>query len=346
VAIARQAGFELAEDTTPVFIYEGTRRLTAVEAAPLEALQQRIEREFDAAGRRGLDLPAEAALTLATRADPWFPLAAAGATAWEGTEPGNFSVLDAHRYLQDGPDLLIPRGYGELLARWAKDVPVRLRTPVSHVRWRADGVALETPAGLVRTRAVVVAVPSSIVAAGALAFSPALPVEVLQAHHDLPLGLMNKVALRFKRNVFPAERTERLRLRRGDQRGISFTTRLWGSNVCLGLYAGAIAHELEGLGEAAAIDQALAELTAMLGEGVRKQFDRGVATGWAADPWSRGAYSHCLPGRFGARRVLTQPVAGRIVFAGEHTQQEAYGTNHGAHLSGLRAAGQVRTLLG
>ena len=114
----------------------------------------------------------------------------------------------------------------------------------------------------------------------------------------------------------------------------------------VGMSAGALAQELEGAGEAAAIDHALGELTRMLGEGVRKHFDRGTATAWASDPWSRGAYSHCVPGRFGARQLLGAPVAGRIVFAGEHTQQQAYGTCHGAWLSGLRAAGQVRALLG
>jgi monoamine oxidase len=34
------------------------------------------------------------------------------------------------------------------------------------------------------------------------------------------------------------------------------------------------------------------------------------------------------------------------VFAGEHTEQEAYGTLHGAHLSGIRAAAEARRLLG
>jgi len=33
------------------------------------------------------------------------------------------------------------------------------------------------------------------------------------------------------------------------------------------------------------------------------------------------------------------------VFAGEHTEQSAYGTLHGAHLSGLRAARQALELL-
>ena len=109
--------------------------------------------------------------------------------------------------------------------------------------------------------------------------------------------------------------------------------------------SGPLAHELEAAGEQAAIDYALEELAGMLGSELRKQFDTGAATAWSSDPFSRGAYSHCVPGRFGAREILTRPLAGRIVFAGEHTEQSAYGTLHGAHLSGLRAARQALDLL-
>ena len=83
----------------------------------------------------------------------------------------------------------------------------------------------------------------------------------------------------------------------------------------------------------------------MLGGDLRRQFDRGITTAWSSDPFARGSYSHCLPGRFGARAILTRPVGGRIVFAGEHTEQTAYGTLHGAHMSGLRAAREARRLL-
>ncbi len=345
VAYARQNDFELQEDRYARQVYAGARRMGGAETAGLRAVNERIERELEDAGRRGLDIPAEAALTQATLADPWYAMAAAGMTAWEGIEPANFSALDQHQFVERGGDLLIPHGYGALLAHYARDVPVRLRTPVTLIHWGARGVTAETPAGPVGARLAIVALPSAVIAAGAVIFSPHLPAEVLRAHHDLPLGLMNKVALRFKRNVFPAERTEFLRQRRDDGRGMSYLTRLWGSNVCVASSAGRLAHELEAAGEAGMIEHALTELTTMLGSELRRHFDRGAATAWASDPYSRGSYSHCLPGRYGARALLTRPVGGRLVFAGEHTEQSAYGTLHGAHLSGLRAAREARRLL-
>ncbi|MGH8198246.1 MAG: flavin monoamine oxidase family protein [Steroidobacteraceae bacterium] len=345
VAYARQNGFDLLPDRYPRHFYDKARRMNGAETAGYRAVTERMMRELDNAGRRGLDIPAEAAFTQATLADPWYPMAMRDLTGWEGIEPPNYSTLDSHRYVERGEDLMIPRGYGALLAHYAKNVDVRLRTPVSGIRWTARGVTAETGAGNFSARVAVVALPSAVIAAGAVVFSPHLPVEVLQAHHDLPLGLLNKIALKFKRNVFPAERSEFLQLRRDDGRGMSYLTRHWDSNVCIGFAAGRFAHELEAAGEAAAIEHALTELTSMLGGDLRRQFDRGAATAWASDPFARGSYSHCLPGRYGARAILTRPVGSRIVLAGEHTEQSAYGTLHGAHQSGLRAAAEARRLL-
>lgn len=345
VAYARANGFEPLPDAWPRRVFDGGKPLGATELADLQRLRQRMEAELEAAGRHGLDVPAEQAFTQATLQDPWYPVAAAGLTAWEGIEPSNFSTLDSFQYVDRGGDMVVEKGYGTLLAHYAKGVEVRLRTPVSRLRWSGRDVVLDTPAGTLPARVAVVAVPTAIVAQGGLVFSPHLPADVLQAHHDLPLGLMNKVALRFKRGFGGGEATQVLRQRRSGWRGMSYIVRPWDENVVIGLSAGAFAHELEGAGEQAAVEHALGELVDMLGGDVRKQFDRAAATAWASDPYSRGAYSHCLPGRFGARERLARPVGDRIVFAGEHTEQSAYGTLHGAHLSGLRAARQAAELL-
>ena len=346
VEYARRNDFQVVPDQSPRYVYEGSRRMSEAETAGYRAVTERMAREIDDAARRGLDIPAAQSFTQATLADPWYPMAETSLTGWEGIEPANFSALDSARYIEDGDDLMIPRGYGTLLTHYAKDVEVRLNAPVSRVRWNAAGVSAETRSGSVVARVAIVALPSTVVADGAVIFAPNLPVEVLQAHHDLPLGLLDQIALKFKRNVFPSERTEFLQLRRADGRSLRFMTRHSDSNVGVAFASGRYARELEGAGEAGAIEQALSELASMLGGEVRKHFDRGAATAWAADPWARGSYSHCLPGRFGARAVLTRSVGGRLVFAGEHTEQTAYGTLHGAYLSGVRAAAEAKRLLG
>lgn len=345
VAYARSNGFDLQATAPRRVVAGGLKSLGSADMAAWHALNGRMKAELDQAGRRGLDLAAEAALTRETRENWWFAMAAAGLAERHGVEPSSFSALDRFHGPADGEEVEVSKGCGTLVTHAARDADVRLRTPVTRVRWAGRGITLDTPVGALAARAVIVAVPPSQLAQGSLGFAPLLPTEVLEAHHHLPLGLINSVALRFKKNVLPADASEVLLLKRNDLRGLSYTTRVGGGNVFSATSAGTLAHELEAAGEAAAVDYALAELVQILGGDARRQFDRGAATAWAADPFSRGSRSYCLAGRFGARELLTRPVGGRIVFAGEHTEQAAYGTLHGAHQSGVRAARQVVALL-
>lgn len=345
VAYARANGFDVQAAAPHRVVREGLKRLAGAEATAWHALNDRVKAELDLAGRRGLDIAAEAALTRETREDGWYPMVEAGLAAREGVEPSNVSVLDRFRGAAEGEEYEVAKGCGTLVTHAARDAEVRWRTPVTRVRWGGRGVALDTPVGTLAARAAIIAVPPSQVAQGSLGFAPLLPTEVLEAHHHLPLGLINRVALRFRKDVLPTDAAEVLRLKRNDLHGLSHATRVGGGNVFSATVGGTLAHELEAAGEVAAVDYALAELMRILGNDARRQFDRGSATAWAADPFSRGSRSYCLPGHFGARELLTRPLGGRIVFAGEHTEQSAYGTLHGAYFSGVRAARQVATLL-
>ncbi|MGE5501616.1 MAG: FAD-dependent oxidoreductase, partial [Ignavibacteriales bacterium] len=94
--------------------------------------------------------------------------------------------------------------------------------------------------------------------------------------------------------------------------------------------------EEEGPGAASAF--AIEELCELLGSSFRTKARAVAETGWATDPWSRGAYSHALPGCAWARAALAGPIDGRIFFAGEATSPHAFSTAHGAADSGRAAA--------
>lgn len=71
------------------------------------------------------------------------------------------------------------------------------------------------------------------------------------------------------------------------------------------------------------------------------------AQNWSKNPLSKGAYACARPGYFTTIAHNEAKAVGNVMFAGEHTSSfyEWQGTMEGAALSGLRAAGEVCTLL-
>jgi len=65
-------------------------------------------------------------------------------------------------------------------------------------------------------------------------------------------------------------------------------------------------------------------------------------TRWSSDPFTRGSYSYPAvnsnPADF---RKLAEKVESKLFFAGEATIPEAWGTVHGAYLSGITAANEI-----
>jgi monoamine oxidase len=64
-----------------------------------------------------------------------------------------------------------------------------------------------------------------------------------------------------------------------------------------------------------------------------------AVTSWGTDPYSLGAYSHIPPGAAPADAdLLGEPLHGRLLFAGEHTQSARLVYTDGAMASGIREA--------
>jgi monoamine oxidase len=126
--------------------------------------------------------------------------------------------------------------------------------------------------------------------------------------------------------------------------------RPFGRPIIEGYFGGDLAWGLEAEGEAAFFDFACSELAALLGSSFPKRLRVLSTSMWGAESWSRGAYSHVLPGlgdhETGARARLARPIEERIFIAGEATSRGFYGTAHGAWMEGERAAVEAITALG
>ncbi len=86
------------------------------------------------------------------------------------------------------------------------------------------------------------------------------------------------------------------------------------------------------------IDFASDWLAALFGSDVKRAIKRSHATRWNDEPWVLGAMSAAAPGNADARKILMEPLGGRIWFAGEAVHDTEWGTVAGAWDSGTRAA--------
>lgn len=274
----------------------------------------------------------------------WNGLIGAVSTYANGVEPEGLSVRDYDRYFDNGVNWRLPDGYGAMIVAQAKELPVALDCTVSVVDHGGGSIRLQTSKGTLVAGRVIVTMPTALIAAETIRFTPALPDKVAAAA-GLPLGLADKIYLKVEKpQAFPAG--ARVFGDRGKVASGSYHLRPFARPVIEGYFGGALARELEGGGEKAFAARAIDELAAHLGSGIRKYLKPIVSTAWARDPLSRGSYTHALVGHADDRAVLAAPVDGRLFFAGEACSPANFSTAHGAYETGVAAAeGAVAPLI-
>ena len=245
-----------------------------------------------------------------------------------------------------GRDRLVAAGYGRLVQAYGRGLPVALGAAAHRIDYRGPGVTVETAAGSMRGRLAILTLPTGVLASGRVRFEPALPAAKARAIEALPMGLLSKIALFFDGDPFGHGDTFYLHRRTGAQRAALYMMRPSGRDLAVAFVGGELARELERAGEAAAGAFALEPLLDIFGNGLRARL-RGVRqTRWGADRFAVGSYAVPRPGGAAMRAVLAQPVADRLLFAGEACAADGWAaTVAGAHLSGRRAAREALALL-
>jgi polyamine oxidase len=244
-------------------------------------------------------------------------------------------------YFGDAPD----GGYRRLVGAMASGVEVRLNRPVVEIAVSPGGVRVVTADGAAEEGShVVVTVPLGVLKRGLPRFSPELPPDRRAAIERLGFGRFEKVALRFAEPfwreagfpqlmVFPADPGEWMVWAVGlDAFG--------GGPVLVFFVFHSAAERLASAGADpdAWADWALGTLAAAIGRPCPQPTAVAV-TSWGTDPWTAGAYTHIPPGAGPADAdLLGQPVGGRLLFAGEHTQSARLAYADGALTSGIREA--------
>ena len=234
-------------------------------------------------------------------------------------------------------------GYRSLVQAMAGGTDVRLNFDVAEVAVEPDGVKVRSAAGPAEDGShVVVTVPLGVLKDRRPQFSPALPPDRLAAIDRLGFGHFEKVVLTFDQAFWRAAGLPHLMLfPRDPDESTMWVIGLdaFGGGPTLACF---IFHGVAGRMLDKTPGEAASWVCGMLTEAIGTTCPEPTAvavTAWASDPYSLGAYSHIPPGAAPADAdLLGEPLHGRVLFAGEHTQSARLVYTDGAMASGIREA--------
>jgi polyamine oxidase len=234
-------------------------------------------------------------------------------------------------------------GYRRLAEAMAAGVDLRLGVDVAEIACSADGVRVRGADGTSEDGShVVVTVPLGVLKRGAPRFRPALPPDRLAAIERLGFGRYEKVALRFDEPFWRTAGLPHAMIFPRDSRApavwaIGLDAFGAGPVLVFQIFHSAAGHVL-----GADPDDAARWVLDLLADAIGRSCPAPAAvavTSWANDRYSGGAYTHIPPGAKPADAdVLGEPIGGRLLFAGEHTQSTRLAYADGAMTSGIREA--------
>lgn len=304
----------------------------------------RARRAFGEAVRAKTDVPASRALPPDLGTARHTVEFVAGPLA-RGKDLGELSAVDLGRAAVRDGDAFCRQGYGTLLARLGAGLPVTLENPVGAVAW-TRGPGVDSKRGTLIGRAVILTVSTNVLTSDRFEFFPPLPKRQRDAAEKLALGSYDHIALDLPGNPLGLLKDDMMfELARG-KRTAALLANVSGTGLHMVEVAGSFGRELSAQGEPAMIDFAREWLASLFGSSVKSAIKRAQATRWNENPLALGAMSAAAPGAADARKVLMEPLGGRVWFAGEAVHETKWGTVEGAWESGERAAEAVLRHLG
>ena len=343
VPLARKLGYKLVNhDGADEAFYVGNRPANDAEWTIYGTATDRIEAAIYATGD----------VSAASRIPENLPMSAT-VQSWlgpmdYGVDFADLSLGDVNAYGDYAYNFLIREGFGALVSHLAHDLPIKTGVSATHIDWSGTGVRVETTDGTITANACIITVSTGVLGSGAIRFTPELPVRKRQAIEDVPMGLLVKLALQFDGERFGLKENDFLTYAVPEvipARAAYFLTWPTGADLAIGFAGGSFGWELSKAGEAEAIDFALGEFAAMMGNNARKHFIKGHMSGWADNPLTLGAYAAAKPGHHASRTLIREPVADRLFFAGEAVSERYPALVSGAYMSGETTADSVSEII-
>ncbi|MEE6176203.1 FAD-dependent oxidoreductase [Mycobacterium sp. 050134] len=240
-----------------------------------------------------------------------------------------------------GDQDVITDGYDALPKLLADGLQIALNCPVTAVVRRGDSVIVRAAGRSFEGPAAIVTLPLGVLKSGAVMFDPPLPDTHVRAVNALGSGVLSKSYFRLNRRTWQAENAFYEYL--GAEPGLWsqwFALPVAAGPIVLAFNAGDRGRTVEASSQHDLMAGALPVIRQLFGDDVSPVEVR--TSGWAADPFARGAYSFHTPGSgLDDRRRLQEPIGDRLFLAGEAVGIDNPATVTGAVASGRHAAGQV-----
>ncbi len=340
-AIAKDLGATLendAEDYTIAEYFEDGRWLPKSAVSEFNDYFERQFSELSEAGKAGDSCSVFDVIDNENRWAPYFYLFFGQNYT---CDVDMMSARDAVSYHQQGIDIAVSSGLGNLVTHYGAEVPVRLNSAVLEIDTTGSGVRVTTTKGVLRVSKVILTVSTGVLATQQIRFLPQLPGWKLDAIHALPLGSCTRVGMTFEES-FLDDLADAFTIKMGDDEPLHFRNRPCGHRCVEITTGGRLAEWMEKSGEQATLDYISNRLRQLLGNDLPMTMRRKIVSAWDGDAWTRGSYSYAVPGASHQRARLAEAVDDKIYFAGEACSSDYFATIHGAYFSAADAVSTIQ----
>ena len=276
--------------------------------------------------------------------DPNYPILFDYLTGLNGIEANFVSARD-FASVNEGKDLIVESGLANMIDKWATGINVILNNQVKQINWGRKQIEIYTKSKKYVCKSVLLTVSNGILANEDIAFIPKLPDYKIQAIHNLPMGILNKIGVLFKRGTFKENDIGwyvALTDTNDNDKSqiISFEIRKREKEHMIFFFGGEKGLDVENFP-----DKYYKIITSFIknqfGNLIENNIIEIIHTSWGKDPFTKGSYSFALPGHSSERELLKKSLEKKVYFAGEATIKSYYGTCHGAYISGVNAANAI-----
>lgn len=349
-ALAQSAGastYRTDDDSLVVYDSNGNELSDAVMDAAYDQYLELLEQVGETATPGQSLAQAIAAINPAWLTDPVMVYQLSAYAEFDAG--GAIEVLNAIEWDEDevypGEDVLFPSGYDAVVNHLAQGLQIHLEQVVERIRVDATGVEVQTRQGTFVADYCLCTLPIGVLKADTVTFEPPLPSAFQEAISSLGIGHVNKIAMHFS-EPFWDETVQYVGYTAAPLKGqypytMNINRFVPGANMLMTFALGAYGLAMETQSD----EQIQEDVLAMLGTlypGASAP-ESLLVSRWTQDPYSRGSYSLAgVDTRADHFEQFEENVAGRLFFAGEHTDVRFRGTVHGAYNSGLRAAAAIR----